>query len=280
VLTGDPSKYKMLIPDVSPRFIPSHTSVPVKTDKIDLWVVNHDSQATSPESKYSFVAQHYVDFTCKKTHVNKWSGEGTVQAEYYDAGPVGRPYEGATYTARGTNNGVFTFTFTVQDGCCRIVGEGAATVTSTKEFAATSAPSRPPGDIHCTGTLQTTGPFMVEGNREHGTLRLTYRPLDGSDRPIPFPWSCTGPGARFGGPKLSVRHPFIEMMPPRFKVSAEDGATGVVENPLARPIGAKGKALWSMRIKALPPEGGGSRPVSGGTGQSLSEFPGPSLPDY
>jgi hypothetical protein len=89
-------------------------SVPVKTDKIDLWVVNHNSQATSDdpnEHTYSFVAQRDVKFTCQKKHVNMWRGEGTIQAEFNASDVV--PSEIPVW--RSVGSGTFTIAFEVQD---------------------------------------------------------------------------------------------------------------------------------------------------------------------
>jgi hypothetical protein len=308
---------------LNPTFVPPGSRVKLRstevlTAEVNLWVVNHNSQATSDgphEHTYSFVAERDVEFTCQKTHV-KWRGEGTIQAES-DAGNI-VPSEIPVW--RRLCSGTFTITFEVQDlktlvdsfyppgtgdsgqedGTSQeeetealtpeeerqlsqngiISGEGTASVTGTEEYTQIDSQNRPELWVHCTKHWQATVPLVVAGGKKGNRLTLGFSSeSDWAGALGTVSQSCTGPGAEFFGSGVSKIPPRFRMDIPSLEVTAEDGATGQsVEESF--DLGIKSRALSSIRIKALPPEEGGSPTDRGATGQNSSEFPGPLLPDY
>jgi hypothetical protein len=241
------------------------------TPKVDVWMINHNSQATSDEHTYSFVAKPDTHPCKQRQHVNKWSGEGTIQAEE-NADNVfpGIPVWRAASTGR------FAITFEVGE-FFGIIGEGTATVIDTKEYAHTDAyyPQAPEQrnqmDFHCTGHRQVTVPLIVVGSEEGSTLSLKIEDSSalGGGAEHTFPWACTGPGAKSLDPSSLAGGTLVSMMTGAWlEVPAEDGATAQLDVESSSPFmpGIKGRHVWSIQIKALQPEGEGSRP---------SDIPGP-----
>jgi hypothetical protein len=182
---------------------------------------------------------------------------------------------------------VFAITFEVGE-FFGITGEGTATVTDTKEYIKDYPNySQPPEiempvEFHCTGHRQVTVPLIVVGSKEGSILSLKIQDRSAMDgAKDAFPWACIGPGAKFFDPSTLAGGTLVDMMSGEWlEVGAEDGATGQLDVSTGQlgvessePLlpGIKQRQVWSVRIKALQPEGSGSRP---------SDIPGPLLPDY
>jgi hypothetical protein len=155
-------------------------------------------------------------------------------------------------------------------------------VTDTLEYLHQAYQKEPINkSLHCTGHWQVTVPLIVGGWKEGSMLKLTIEYRQPTEDPAR--WSCTGRNAEFASQHLQFPGEiFLESLPfdEEIEVAAEDGATGHLEFESSDPPEIKKREVWSIRIKALPPEGGGSPAASGGPGQSSPGFPGPSLPDY
>jgi hypothetical protein len=152
-------------------------------------------------------------------------------------------------------------------------------MTGTEEYTQIDSHRRSELSVHCTRRWQTSVPVVVRGGKKGNTLMLGFSAERDNEAAGTISQSCTGPAAEFFGGSGSKRIARFRVRVPTLTVTAEDGATAqLVEE--SSEFGIKSKILASIRIKALQPEERESRPVSGGTGQSLSDIPGPLLPDY
>jgi hypothetical protein len=221
----------------------------------------------------------------RKSTKSAWRGEGTIQMEHNgDNISPGMP------VWREAGSGTFTITFKETKALTAeeesqlpqqetITGEGTATMTGTGEFKVID-PFRPSERwVHCTDRWQATVPLSVGGTKEANTLTLDVPPASEWTSQNTLSWSCTGPWASLysGSPGGFTR---LWGVIPSLEVSAEDGATGEGVDESSVPPGTKSKVLWSIRLKALPPEEGGRLPVSRATGHSTPELPDPLLAEY
>jgi hypothetical protein len=266
VTAGDPSKFKMLIPSVRPTLIPPDTPVTLHTDKVDVWLINHNSQATSDTS-----AEHTYSFVAKRDPAhppcqNKWSGEGTIE--------FGFAHSDTGDSQHMRMNGPFAITLEVQqDGT--IQGEGTATLTLALEYFVKDSGQ-------CTANGQGTVPLSVSGMATDGKLKLMF---GSSSEGYHITASCSGEQAPVAEAFRSREYIerlfdiFFDQMQP-LEVGAEDGAEGRLVEDIseqARQAEAEAPGMWerilSIRLEALPPGEVRSHPTGGGPGQSLSEYP-------
>jgi hypothetical protein len=201
----------------------------------------------------------------------KWSGAGTIE--------FGSAHSDTEHHQRMGMNGPFAITLEVlQDGTIR--GEGTATLTLALELFVE-------GSLQCTANGQGTVPLNVSGVATDGQLKLMF---GSNPEGYHTTASCSGePRAaealRSRGYVELLFDIFFDQMQP-LEVGAADEAEGQLVEDIseqARQAGAEApgrwRRIWSLRLKALPPEEKGSRPVSGDTGHSAPELSGPLLSD-
>jgi hypothetical protein len=207
---------------------------------------------------------------CKACH--RWRGEGTIQFDFVEKNET-------QYHYQMRMDGPFAITFGVKDGT--IQGEGTATLTLAAELL---MGGESPGQ--CTMNGRDTVPMSVSGMYEDGRLKLMF---DSSLEEYHITTSCSGklsPAVEWFRSRMFVEalynvffdqgHPLVVVM--------EDGAEGRLVEDFSEP--AEGEPpgmwsrIWSIRIKALQPEGEGDPAVSKGPSQSSTGFSGPVLPDY